>query len=342
MTKPEIASTRTDAPTRNGQEKVAILLLSLGNELGTRLLQKFDSAELKTIMASASSLGPVGKDDLDFLVDDFAAHFAKAIGLGTDFESMRNLVEKAFPATKLAEMLDDTSLNSEEPVWQRLPTGFETSLVPYLLLQHPQTIAFVISKLDPDLAARCISMLPNEIRGAIARRLLSLRSLTSEMEALVERSIQQELLSKGSANAEAEGRTRLATLLNKLDRDQSSNILDAVAERQPEEAALLKRMIFSFEDLGRLSQPARLTLFDKLQTEQVISALRGMPPDVKEVALSSLGARARRMVEAELTNDNGQRTKDGDIARRDIANLVLALAKTGEIEIPESGDPESL
>lgn len=341
MNQSAFGSSARHAQARNGKEKVAILLLSLGNDLGAKLLQKFDSTELKTIMTSASSLGQVDKDDLDFLVDDFAARFAKAIGLGTDFESMRSLVERAFPPTTLAEMLSDGPQASEEPIWQRLTPGFEASLVPYLLQEHPQTAAFTLSKLDPDLAARCMSLLPNSHRGTIVRRMLQLQSSNPDVESIVDRCIQQDLLSKSGKGSEAEGRSRLAALLNKLDRDQSNTILEAVAEWQPEEAAQLKQMIFSFEDLDKLSQPARLALFDKLQTEQVIAALRGMPSNLKEVALSSLGARARRMVEAELATDNGQKTKDGDVARRDIADLVLDLVKRGEIKMPDSNDPVS-
>ena len=123
-------------------------------------------------------------------------------------------------------------------------------------------------------------------------------------------------------------------MLNKLDRDQSGEILAGVAAWKPEEAAKLKRLIFSFEDIGKISQQARLALFDKLQSDQVVVALRGVDPALKEVALSSLGARARRMVEAELANDKGVRTKEGDAARSAIVTRVLDMVQRGDIELP--------
>lgn len=329
------------APPRTGREKVAILLLSLGQEAGGTLLQKFDAREIKAIMASAGALGTVGKDDLDFLVDDFAAQFARAIGLGTDFESMRSLVEKAFPPTQLAELLGDAPPAPREPVWRQLTAGSENTLVPYLLDEHPQTVAFVLSRLDSEFAARCLSILPGDFRMTVARRLLRLLPVTDAAEAIVEAVIRQDLLAKGNSNVETDGRARLAAMLNRLDRDQSGTILEAVAAWRPEEAAQLQRMIFSFEDIGKLSQQARLAIFDKLQTEQVIAALRGMPPGLKESVLSSLGARARRMVEAELASDNGQKTKEGDAARRAIATLVLDMAGKGEIELPTAGPPDA-
>jgi flagellar motor switch protein FliG len=127
-------------------------------------------------------------------------------------------------------------------------------------------------------------------------------------------------------------------MLNKLEREESASIIAGVAAWRPEEATKLKQLIFTFDDIGKLSQAARLALFDKLQTEQVIAALRGMDPAIKEVALSSLGARARRMVEAELSSDKGVKTKDGDAARNAIASLVLAMAQRGELELPAGDD----
>lgn len=324
------------AISRSGRERVAILLLALGETLGTKLLQRFEAGDVKSILGSASSIGQVDRDDLEVLVDDFSAHFAKALGLGTDFDSMRSLVEQAFSPAELDSMLGSPPQIVQEPVWRKLDSGAENLLVPYLLDEHPQTVAFVLSKLETDFAARCLSILPGDFRLTVARRLLKLQPVNDEVVAEIETRLRSDLLSNGNAGLETEGRERLAAILNRLERDNSTAILGGVAASQPEEAAQLRRMIFSFEDLDKLSQTSLLALFDKLQTEQVIEALRGTAPALKEVALSSLGARARRMVEAELTNDTGQRTKEGDSARSKIAATVLAMATAGELTLPSS------
>lgn len=319
---------------RRGQEKVAILLLALGDKLGTQLLQKFDADEIRTIMNSAASIGRVDKNDLDLIVDDFAANFARALGIGTDFDDVKKLLERAFPPGELSKMLGTQIAPMGESVWNRFQSGMESALVPYLLDEHPQTIAFVLSKLDSEFAARCLSILPGDFRITVARRLLRVQPVDKVVEGLVETVIGEDLLARSEIGLESEGRGRLAAMLNKIDRDKSSEILSGVAAWNPEEAAKLRRLIFSFEDLGKLSQEARLAVFDKLQTDQVVAALRGMEAALKEVALSSLGARARRMVEAELVNDKGNRTREGDAARREIVSLVLNMAQRGDIELP--------
>jgi flagellar motor switch protein FliG len=323
---------------RSGRERVAILLLALGDRLGPQLLQKFDAAEVKAIMETATSISRVEKQDLDLLVDDFAAQFAKALGLGTDFESVKNLVERAFSPGELSKMLGHQIMQAGEPVWRKFEAGMENTLVPYLLDEHPQTIAFILSKLDSDFAAKCLSILPGDFRVTVARRLLKVQSVHSAIEEIIEAVLDRELLSKADAGLEAEGRGRLAAMLNKIERETSGEILAGVAAWKPDEAAKLKRLIFAFEDIVSLSQDARLALFDKLQTDEIVLALRGMNAPIKEVALSSLGARARRMVEAELTGDKGIRTKEGEVARAGIVAKVLEMAKRGELELPTTDD----
>jgi len=313
---------------------VAILLLALGDKLGTQLLQKFDADEIRTIMNSAASIGRVDKNDLDVIVDDFAANFARALGIGTDFDDVRKLLERAFSPSELSKMLGPQIIPTGESAWRKFQSGMESALVPYLLDEHPQTIAFILSKLESEFAARCLSILPGDFRITVARRLLKVQPVDQAVESLVETIIGEDLAARTEPGLESEGRGRLAAMLNKIDRDKSTEILSGVAAWNPEEAAKLRRLIFSFEDLGKLSQEARLAVFDKLQTDQVVAALRGMEATLKEVVLSSLGARARRMVEAELVNDKGNRTREGDAARREIVSLVLNMAQRGDIELP--------
>lgn len=322
--------------SRSGRERVAILLLALGDKLGAQLLQRFDAAEVKAIMESATSIGRVEKQDLDVLVDDFAAHFARALGLGTDFDAVKGLVERAFSPAQLSQMLGTQIMQAGEPVWRKFSNGMENALVPYLLDEHPQTIAFILSRLDPEFAARCLSMLPGDFRLTVSRRLLKVQGVDERIVGVAEGALEGDLLAKADASLESEGRSRLAAMLNKIDRDTSGEILAGVAAWKPEEAAQLRKMIFSFEDIGKLSQEARLSLFDKLQPDQIVLALKGVDAGLKEVALSSLGARARRMVEAELAGEKGGRSKEGDAARSAIVSRVLEMAQRGEIELPSS------
>jgi flagellar motor switch protein FliG len=139
----------------------------------------------------------------------------------------------------------------------------------------------------------------------------------------------------------------MAALLNRMERPQVEQIITSLRRERPEDAAALKKMLFSFEDLPRIEQKHRLVLFDKVQTEQVMLALRGVDGELKETVLSSLGARARRMIESELSNASPEVTNEVVAARQAVAQMALNLAANGDIIIrddeapaaPAAGDP---
>jgi len=323
---------------RAAPERVAILLLALGNPLGTKLMQSFEPADIKKIMDSAASLGPIERADLEGLVDDFASQFARTLGLETGFENVRSLVEQAFTPDQIDTMLGPARIAPEEPAWRHFGEGSENALTPYLLDEHPQTIAYILCQLDQDLAARILALLPRDVRDGAALRLLKIQPVQADASAIVQQSLREDLLNRSDAGLEDEGRRRLASLMNKLDREQAAAIVDSLAATRPEEAKRLRGMIFSFDDLDRLTQSARLSLFDKIDTGQVVQALRGASLILKESVLSALGARARRMVEAELANDTGTVTPDTHKARRAIAEAALAMAQRGEIALPSAAE----
>jgi flagellar motor switch protein FliG len=98
-------------------------------------------------------------------------------------------------------------------------------------------------------------------------------------------------------------------------------------------------MLYSFEDLPRLTPAARTALMDQVPADKLVLALRGTDAAFQDVVLASLASRARRMVEAELASGDAGSARDVASARRAIAELALNMAAKGEIELdaPDEG-----
>ncbi len=326
---------------RTGQEKAAMLLASLGNPLAVNLLQKLEPEDVKAIMASAEQLGPLNRDDLQPLVEEFSQSFARALGIKVDSEQMRMLLDSAFSPEQVETMLRGADPDHPAPVWPRLQLGMEARLVPYLLDEHPQTAAAIIAHLDPDLAARCIAMLPRDTRVSIITRMLKTVPMAEAVERLLQDCLRLDLLGRAETGSEGDARLKIATLMNKLAQEEAQEILDMLSQTRPDEVRALRALIFAFEDLGKLDPTHRLKLFDKLVLEQVILALRGTPEAFRTMVLSSLSARSRRMAEAELASNAEQPLKGTAAARRAIADAAIVMAANGDIKLPDPDAPES-
>jgi flagellar motor switch protein FliG len=97
--------------------------------------------------------------------------------------------------------------------------------------------------------------------------------------------------------AAVEGRSRLAGIINGLDAPEAEDAMRALEQASPKEAAIVKAMLFSFNDLPRLSERARALLFDRASIDIVVMALRGTDAEFRDTVLSSMPSRGRRLVD---------------------------------------------
>ena len=77
----------------------------------------------------------------------------------------------------------------------------------------------------------------------------------------------------------------------------------------------------------------RQALFEKVSNDKIVTALSGKDADFCANVLSSLTARARRLVENELASAGDASPRDIAAARRFITDTLLGMAERGEVEL---------
>jgi flagellar motor switch protein FliG len=323
-----------------GADKVAVLLLALGKEKAAQVLKRFDSDELKLITRSASDLRPITANDLDLLVEEFAKKFATGIKFVGTAKELEDLLGAVMTEDEIAEMKSGDS-NKGEPIWDLVSKVNYDVLRTYLMKEHPQTAALVLSRIDSGSAAKVIGLFPASKRNDLLGRMLTTRDAEEVAVDVVEDVLREELVASSSDSA-AETHAGIANILNKLDKSQSEEALKTLAESRPSDAETLKGMMFSFDDLVNLPQSVRTVIFDQVPIERVVLALRGTDIQLQSAVLSSLASRARRMVESELQNGAGS-PREAAEARRLIVDIVLKMAARGAIDLkaPAAGDEEA-
>jgi flagellar motor switch protein FliG len=165
-----------------------------------------------------------------------------------------------------------------------------------------------------------------------------LRPVGEDTARAVEAALQADLLAGPVQDARKGANARVAEIINKMERAHVDAVMQDLERARPEAASALRSLMFDFADIPRLSVKARLILFEKVAPERVILALNGAEPELRELVLSSLTARTRRMVESELSNGQSVAARDVEKARRAIGETVLELAERGEIELGAGDD----
>jgi flagellar motor switch protein FliG len=320
----------------SGREKVAALMLAMGKPLASRLLKHFDEDEIKALAKAAAELGAVPRKMLDDLVTEFASGISMGSDVRGSIGEAEQLLTGVVPTDQLAEIMSDVRGDHTRGVWPRLSQMPEQPVSQFLSREHPQVAAFVLSRTSPALAAAVLETLTPDTRNELMRRMLTMKHVMEVPLKLLEVALNEELLRKAARNSGQDIHARIADIINRMKREHMDEVFDVLNEFRPKEAEKVKALLFTFDDLVKLTPEAVMKVFEQVPAERTILALKGAEPKLTELILSSLGARNRRMIEQELQAGGQPAQRDVLKARRAIADLVLQLAERGQVDLHPS------
>jgi flagellar motor switch protein FliG len=340
MSAPAEARAAKQSPAMTGAEKVAVLLLALGKARAAKLLKRFDADDLKLLSRSVSDMRPVSPGDLEALVEEFGQKFASGVNFIGTLAEVKNLLSGVVPEEQMETMAPGAEQTMNRAVWEGVSRAKIDVLRAYLIKEHPQTVALLLSRIDSDAAAKAISSFPSDYRAGVMCRMLAIKRVSDEALGVVELALSEDLV----ASVAPTSHLGIADILNRLEKTQSEAVLKSLAELRPDDAKVLKGLLFTFEDLVTLPQATRTTVLDQVPIERLVLALKGGTEATFQAAiLSALTSRSKRMVEAELQGGATAPAREVAEARRAIVDTVLKLAAKGSIQLrPPDDDVDAI
>lgn len=319
-------------------QKAAAILVAIGKPAAGRLLKFFKQDELKTLIEGARKLKTIPQSELEKIVAEFEEEFAHGAGLLDSADTMDTLLTETLPKDQMDAILgrEQSSVADEvTPPWPAIEAAEPQEVAALLSGEHPQTTAYVISNLSSSASAKILLQLTRDYRGEVVKRMMSLGTVTPTAQRMIESQLRAVFLKASAGKSSKAGQAKVVGLLNELDKSELDELLDDLAEAGANDLESIRGQLFSFEDIVKLSQKARVALFDGIDTELVTKALRNTDPVLAEAVLSSIGARTRRMIESELSQGSDTLSAaDIGKARREIAARAINMASEGAFALP--------
>jgi flagellar motor switch protein FliG len=313
-----------------GPEKVGVLLLALGKQRASGLLKKFNPEELNILVRSAEVMPTISATELEQIVEEFENQF----GLGTPFlgrpEDVRRLVTDVISENRSAGDPNEPFV-ARQDIWGQLAALPDDILCGHFQSQSPQVAAYYLDRLGSERASTVLKSLPVAKRNELLIRILGMGQISPQVIEALESGLHEELFDVDRRSSDKY--VALAGILNNMDKEDSSQALEFLASIKPKDAEAIRKMLFKFEDLMRLSPRAMTVLMDGIPVERTVLALQGAGAEIQTKVLSALAPRARRMAEAELQSPANVPQRDIADARRTIVDSVLRLAAEGTIDI---------
>jgi flagellar motor switch protein FliG len=323
-----------------GPQKAAVLMLTLGEEQCGRLFGMMHEDEIKEISAAMAMLGPVRSETVERLCQDFADQLGGAGNLIGSFDNTERLLMKTLPRDRVAQIMEEIRGPAGRTMWDKLGNVNEAVLANYLKNEYPQTVAVVLSKIRPDHAARVLAMLPDGFAMEVVMRMLRMESVQKDVLDGVEKTLRAEFMSNLARSTRRDAHEMMAEIFNNLDRQAETRFLAALEERNREAAEKIKSLMFTFDDLQRLTPMAVQALLRAVEKEKLPLALKGASEKLRELFFSNLSERAGKMLRDDIESLGPVKLRDVDEAQAAIVLLAKDLAAQGQIEIGEGADEE--
>lgn len=318
-------------------EKAAAVLLAMGKGVAGKLLKYFTQAELQTIINSAQSLRVIPPDELAKIVAEFEDLFTEGTGLMDNARAIESILEEGLTPEEVDGLLGRRAAFQayETSIWDRLQDADPKFIGQYLLREHPQTIAYILSMLPSSFGAKVLLEIPEGQRADIMNRTVNMKEVSQTAAQIIENRVIT-LINEIESDRNAFGSAKVADLMNELEKPQVDTLLSSLETLSKESANKVKPKIFLFEDLLLMPQRSRVTLLNDVSSDILTTALRGATSEIKECVLSSISPRQRRMIESELMVPMPTlNSREVAIARRAVAQEAIRLANSGQIMLKE-------
>ena len=147
------------------QEKVAILMVALGEESAGEVMKYLADYEIEDLTQTITQLKHLPVELQDNVLEEFEQHLLAGAWLsqgGVDFA--RSALERAVGPRRAQEILDRiaSTVTSGFYMLKNVPPE---QIAPFISNEHPQTIALILSQLEPAQSAGILAQLPERTQG---------------------------------------------------------------------------------------------------------------------------------------------------------------------------------
>ena len=325
-----------------GQQKAAIFMLALGDEHAAKLFEMMDDEEIREISQAMSNLGSIPSSAVERLFVEFADQLSGTGSLVGSYDSTERLLAKSLESERAQQIMEELRGPAGRTMWDKLNNVNEAVLANYLKNEYPQTVAVVLSKLRSDHAARVLSLFPENFSMEVIMRLLRMETVRKEVLDDIERTLRTEFMTNLARTQRRDAHEMMADIFNNLDRNTENRFFTALEERNRESAERIRQLMFTFDDLIRVSDAGIQMLLRQVEKDQLGLALKGGSEEVRDLFFRNMSERAGKMMREDMEAMGPVRLKEVDEAQAGIVATAKALADAGEIVIAGSSEDDEL
>ncbi len=323
----------------DGLENSAILLLALGEEAASEVFKHLGPKDVHRLGEAMAGIRSPKRDKVNSVLERFRLEAEQLSSLTDDSSGfVRNVLNRALGEDKAGLLADRILQGGDVSGIESLKWMDAASISELIRNEHPQIVASILAHLERDHACTIVGLFPERLRNDVMLRIATLDGIQpSALKELNE--VLSKVLSGGDRLKKAKlgGSKTAAEILNFMGANETG-IIDSIREVDPDLAQRILDQMFTFDDLLKLEDRGIQALLREVQSEQLIVALKGADPDLREKILRNMSQRAADTLREDLESRGPVRVSEVEAEQKEILKTVRRLADEGQLVIGGSSE----
>ncbi len=320
----------------NAVQKLAALMILLGEEAAGIILKTFDKNEREEVCSEMANLPMLGLDQQQKILREFTEIAVAAnSSLEGSEEYTKKVLERAVGMFEAEEIISRVSMSrTSVAAMQQIIDMDPLGITNLIKEEQPQTIALVISYLPPAKAGDVLLRMPESIQETVVERLAKLEPTPIEVVETVGRTLSKKIGEKITRSLNQTGGFQsAASMLKNMDRDSRDEILNNMDERIPDLVREIKSKMFTFDDLADLDNRALQKAMTQVDADRLPLALIAATDRVREALLGSMSKRAAEWVIEEMDNLGKVKLEEINAAQEAVVAVIREMEESGDLDL---------
>jgi len=330
-------TTKSEADSLTGIRKAAMLVILLGEQASADMFPHLGEEDIQKVVREVARVTSITAEQAEAVLNEFnqistAGSYVARGGMEYD----KKVLQRAFSPDVAKRLVDRLAkaLGAEAASFDAIQKADPQQLAKFIHNEHPQTIALVLSHLNPSQAAALLTSLPANLRADVALRMASLDQISPEIILKIAGVIGQKLMALGEFSRESYGGVRaVAEMLNRLDSGSSHEILDSIQSQDTNLVETIRHLMFVFEDLLLIDPMGLKELLAKVDRKLLTVALKGTSEQLRNQILACMSQRGAEMLKEDMDALGPIKIKEVQAAQQQIIAVVRQLEAEGVLSL---------
>lgn len=314
-------------------DRIAHFCVLVGEAGTVKMFQHLPKHLVEDISTAITQIKSIDKDTSLAILDEFHLYTRSKGFISTGgYDYARDILYKSLGKGEADEVLTKLSrIQLANQSFSYLNAINPKQLSDFIKDESPQTIAVILSHMDPPGAAEVLQQLEEDIKVKVTMQMATIKDVSPDVVRTISVVLEKKLESLLSSIVDVGGVKVVADMLNRLG-PKSQDILKNINGIDTTLATKIKENMFVFEDLLNLEGEYIMKILQNVETADLTVAMKNATEEDLLKITGAMSQRASDRFQEEYEMLNKVKIRDIESAQRKMLDVAQKMIEEGVID----------